>query len=143
MIWRILLLFVFFVSFKNFSLIWKRHHYRERLQILTYAWNFWPLSSEGSFACHTYCDTGHYGLLQGPVTLTPITKRLELSLSVLTTSVCRGWDSKYWGYKAFNIWLYACAIYTETLSLVLNFGVQWKHVILGDIFSTKHQSVFS
>ena len=31
----------------------------ERLQILTYARHSWPLSSEGSLACHTYCDTGH------------------------------------------------------------------------------------
>ena len=30
----------------------------ERLQILTYARHSWPLSSEGSFTCHTYCDTG-------------------------------------------------------------------------------------
>ena len=31
------------------------------LQILTYAWHSWPLSSdtEGSLACHTYCDKGH------------------------------------------------------------------------------------
>ena len=29
------------------------------LQILTYARQPWPLSSEGSFVCHTYCDTGH------------------------------------------------------------------------------------
>ena len=29
------------------------------LQILTYTWHSWPLSSEGSSACHTYCDTGH------------------------------------------------------------------------------------
>ena len=41
------------------------HSYRvftnagERLQILTYALHSWPLSSEGSFACHTYCDTVH------------------------------------------------------------------------------------
>ena len=40
------------------------HSYRdvtitgERLQILTYARHSWPLSSEGSLACHTYCDTG-------------------------------------------------------------------------------------
>ena len=25
----------------------------------TYAWHSWPLSSEGSLTCHTYCDTGH------------------------------------------------------------------------------------
>ena len=31
----------------------------EGLQILTYARHSWPLSSEGSLACHTYCDTGH------------------------------------------------------------------------------------
>ena len=31
----------------------------EGLQILTFARLFWPLSSEGSSACHTYCDTGH------------------------------------------------------------------------------------
>ena len=29
------------------------------LQILTYARHSWPLSSEGSLACLTYCDTGH------------------------------------------------------------------------------------
>ena len=31
----------------------------EGLQILTYARHSWPLSSEGSLACHTYCGTGH------------------------------------------------------------------------------------
>ena len=31
----------------------------EELQILTYAQHSWPLSREGSLACHTYCDTGH------------------------------------------------------------------------------------
>ena len=31
----------------------------EVLQILTYARHLCPLSSEGSLACHTYCDTGH------------------------------------------------------------------------------------
>ena len=31
----------------------------EGLQILTYARHSWPLSSEGSLAYHTYCDTGH------------------------------------------------------------------------------------
>ena len=29
------------------------------LQILTYARHSWSLSSEGSLACHNYCDTGH------------------------------------------------------------------------------------
>ena len=31
----------------------------EGLQILTYASHIWPLSTEGSLACHAYCDTGH------------------------------------------------------------------------------------
>ena len=31
----------------------------EGLQILTYARHSWPLSSEGSLACHIYCDMGH------------------------------------------------------------------------------------
>ena len=31
----------------------------EGLQILTYTRHYWSLSSEGSLACHTYCDTGH------------------------------------------------------------------------------------
>ena len=30
----------------------------EGLQILIYARHTWPLSSEGSWACYTYCDTG-------------------------------------------------------------------------------------
>ena len=29
----------------------------EELQLLTYAWHSWPLSSEGSLACHTCCAT--------------------------------------------------------------------------------------
>ena len=34
-------------------------HTGEGLQNLTYARHLWPLNSEGSLACHTYCDTGH------------------------------------------------------------------------------------
>ena len=45
------------LSHSRIFLTWRHHHYRWR------AANFdlcsWPLSSEGSFACHTYCDTGH------------------------------------------------------------------------------------
>ena len=51
----------------------------ERLQIFTYARHLWPLSSEGSLACHTYCDTSVYN---GPVTLTPIAERLAVKLSL-------------------------------------------------------------
>ena len=53
----------------------------------------WPLSSEGSLACHTYCDTGHPCILvisEDPVTLAPIVERLavKLSLPVFTTNGC-------------------------------------------------------
>ena len=67
----------------------------EGLLILTYARHLLPLSSEGSVACHTYCDVGHLfytGHLRGPMTLIPNAERLavELSQPVLTTKVCRG-----------------------------------------------------
>ena len=52
-------MFGIFVPLKNLSLRWRRHHYGERLQILTFARYSWPLSGEGSLACHTYCVTGH------------------------------------------------------------------------------------
>ena len=35
----------------------------ERIQLLTYTLNSWPLSSEGSLTCYTYCDTGHTFIL--------------------------------------------------------------------------------
>ena len=31
----------------------------EGLQIFTYDRHSWPMSSEGSFECHTYCDMWH------------------------------------------------------------------------------------
>ena len=34
-------------------------HCCEGQQILSYARHSWQLSSEGPFACHTYCDTRH------------------------------------------------------------------------------------
>ena len=52
-------LFVFFVPLEIFQLIWRRNHYGERLQTLNYTQHSWPLSSEVSFACHTYGDTWH------------------------------------------------------------------------------------
>ena len=67
----------------------------EGLQILTYARHSWPLSSERSLACHTYCDREHLFIMVISVTLTPIAERLavELPLPVFTTKVSRGLDS--------------------------------------------------
>ena len=63
----VFIFFVFFVlefwSFSSHSRIF--HSFRdvtiagEGLQNFTYARHSWPLSSEGSLACHTYYDTGH------------------------------------------------------------------------------------
>ena len=61
-----LLAFIFFFFFvclalnvplENLSLIRRHLHYgRKGLQILILLyWHSWPLSSEGSWACHTYC----------------------------------------------------------------------------------------
>ena len=58
----------------------------EGLQILTYAWHSWPLSSEGSLTCLLrHGPTLYNGHLRGPVTLAPVAERLavELSLQVL------------------------------------------------------------
>ena len=38
----------------------------EGLQIFTYARHSWPLSSEGSLVCHTFCDIGHPLLWSSP-----------------------------------------------------------------------------
>ena len=40
----------------------------EGLQMLTCAWDSWPLSREGSLACHTYFDTGHPFIMFSPRT---------------------------------------------------------------------------
>ena len=87
-------LFGFFVPLGNFSLKWRRYFYQWRAAKFDLYSR--PLSSEGSLGCHHYCNAWHpfkNGLLRGPVTLTPIARRLavELSLPVLTTWICRGW----------------------------------------------------
>ena len=38
----------------------------EGLQIFTYVRHSWPLSSEDSLACHTYCDTGNQFIMVFP-----------------------------------------------------------------------------
>ena len=57
----------------------------EGLQILTYAWHSWPLSSEGFFNVPHLLRHVYDGLLRGPVPLTPVAERLavELTLPVL------------------------------------------------------------
>ena len=50
---------VFYVPLGNFSLRWRRYHCRWTAFFLTYTRHSRQLSSEGSLACHTYCDTWH------------------------------------------------------------------------------------
>jgi ankyrin repeat protein len=47
---------LFYSSSSIFSLIWRRHHYRYNLGLCSMRSG--PLSREGSFSCHTCCDTG-------------------------------------------------------------------------------------
>ena len=62
---------------------------------LTYTRHSWPLSSEGSLVPTVTQDIRLYGRHRGSMTLTLVAERLvvDLSLPVLTTYVCRGWDS--------------------------------------------------
>ena len=44
---------------QEFSLIWRRHNYRWRAVFSLPMLYSWQLSSDGSSACHTYCDIRH------------------------------------------------------------------------------------
>ena len=48
----------------------------------------WSLSSEGSLACHTYCDTRHPFIMV--ISEEPLQSHLKPSLSVFTMSVVAG-----------------------------------------------------
>ena len=84
----------FIVPLENVSLIWRRHHYRWivanfDLCSALMAIDLWEFFS----VPHLLFISVYNGHLRGPVTLTSITERLEveLSLPVCTTKV---WDSK-------------------------------------------------
>jgi hypothetical protein len=49
---------LFYVPLKNFSLIWRHHHIRWRAANLDLCLELTSFRSEGSFTCHTNCDTG-------------------------------------------------------------------------------------
>ena len=58
----VLLVCLFFWSLSShsivFSLIWRCHHYRWRLQNLVYAQHSWPWNSKGTLECHTFVTRG-------------------------------------------------------------------------------------
>ena len=97
-VWRICLFWVFVVPLENFSLIWRRHHYRWR------AANFDLCSARVAIEQWVFFSVPHLlwhgasvynGHLKGQLTLTPIAEcvAVELFLPIFTTYVCRGWDS--------------------------------------------------
>ena len=99
----------FIVPLENFSLIWRRHHYRWRAEIFYLCSALMAIEQWGFFCVPHLLWHGasvYNGHLRGPVTLTPIAERLavELSLPVFTTWVCCGWDSNTqpsaWGANA-------------------------------------------
>ena len=59
-----------FVTLENFHWYYNITIIGKGLQILNQARHSWPLSSEGSLACQTYCDTRHPSIM---VILTPRT----------------------------------------------------------------------
>ena len=101
---------------------------------------FWPmLGTHGHWAVPhklwhgAYIYNGHF---RGPVTLTPIAKRLavELSLPLLTTKVCRGWDSKIQpsacGANAITHCATACKVLAIYISVVLSVTFYKGQVVL-------------
>ena len=87
-----------FVPVENFSLlIWRCHHCRWRGANFDLCSALMPIEQRGFFSVlHQlwHWASVYNGHLQWPVTPTPKAKRLtaDLSLPVLTTKVCRGWD---------------------------------------------------
>ena len=48
----------FIVPLENFSLIWRRHHFRWRAANFDLCSVFMAIEQWGFLTCHTYCDTG-------------------------------------------------------------------------------------
>ena len=77
----------------------------EGLQILTYTWHLRPLSSEGSLACHTYCDTGLPFIMV--ISEIPWHSRLMPSVWQGTVTTCftdLGLSHLGFDYPTFRLW---------------------------------------
>ena len=57
----------------------------EGLQVLTYARHSWPISSEGSLACHPYCDTWQPFILSSSKTCVTLTYCRTFGSGAVTT----------------------------------------------------------
>jgi hypothetical protein len=94
----------------NFQLSGGCHHYRWRGYNLDLWLALMVFSSEGSFSCHTYCDTGPRFIRshskdrhpRPTVGFEPGTQgSLDLCASALTTAL-RGWFVLKWHYDSFD-----------------------------------------
>ena len=86
-------LFVWYRSTREYSLIWRRHHFRWRAENFDLSSALMAIEQWGFFNVPHLIWHGasvYNSHLRGPVTLSPITERLAVELSYL---VCRGWDS--------------------------------------------------
>ena len=94
-IWVFLFIYLgFFVPVENFSLIWRRHHYRWRAANVDVYSVFMAIEQWGFFSMpHLmwHGPTLYSCHLRGPMTLTSVAERLavELSLPVFRTQICR------------------------------------------------------
>ena len=87
-------LFLWIVPLENFSLIWRRHHFWWRAANFDLCSTLKAIEQWGFFNVpHLlwHGTTLYKGYLRGPVTFTPVAKRLavELSPPLFTTQVCR------------------------------------------------------
>ena len=74
-----------FVPLENFSLIWRRHHYRWRAENVDLCSALMAIEQWGFFNVPHLLWNGasvYNGHLRGPVTLTPIAERLAVGLSL-------------------------------------------------------------
>ena len=64
-LYNVIYLFVLGFSFNRdfFSHMEMSPFTGEGLQIFTFARHAWPMSTEGSLMCHTYCDIGHLNIM--------------------------------------------------------------------------------
>ena len=90
--------------------------------ILIFTRHILPLSSEGSLACHTYCDTAHPFIMvffKDPWHSHLLPNILQwLSQPILPTSVCRGWVSNNHPSACGATVLTDCATATENPVLI-------------------------
>ena len=121
--WVFCFLFIylgFFVPVDNFSLIWRRHHYRWRSANVDVYSVFMAIEQWGFFSVpHLmwHGPTLYSCHFRGPVALTPVAERLavELSLPVLTSKVCRRWDSNIQPSACETNALFAGAVLYDTI----------------------------